>query len=350
MDSFQDGRGGAEGLLPRGLFVFQPGLPDALRVVGKVKAEASPVTNEIPVHVLVETRLLPRHLPITGAGRGVAPQGTVYTQRGSALGVPPTTFESGRFVRVNACGAEVDEVPREGAFQGPALKPTEVGVVGDLHGPKIAIARKILIKAPAPPALDASVHFMLHKGTEVLVRIGALLPEVAPDSVAGGDGFVLQEAVAPLVADRAVVGMVEHEAFNDPFSKGHSLWIRCGNHHAVLGFDHAAHFDAFDRPLFEAHGTHTASTQGAEGLVETKPGDHDTEPLGGLDHLSPLWNLHFTSIDHQFNHGSHPCFSCRGAPFDLKGHPFWLMCSFTSSMKCSKRPLRGAAAPGAKAQ
>lgn len=177
-------------------------------MIRKIEAETSSIANEMAVHLFVETSFLPHHLPVTGSACRIAPQRAMEAHRWTPFKVPAPALKSSRFIRVNACGAEIDEIPGKGALQPSTLEPAEVGTVPDLQGPQVTITRKILIETPASPTVDAPVHFMLDKRTQVLIHIGALFPLVTPDPVACGDGFILKEAVTPFVTDGAVVGMI----------------------------------------------------------------------------------------------------------------------------------------------
>ena len=130
--------------------------------------------------------------------------------------------------------------------------------MADLQGPQVAVTRELLVEPAAPPAVDAPVHLVLDKASEELVPVGPLEPPVAPEAVASGHGHVLKKAVAALVADRAVVGMVEHEPLHDVAAEVDRLLVRGRHNHAIGDVDHAAHLDPFDRAVDEFHGAHPA--------------------------------------------------------------------------------------------
>ena len=148
-------------------------------MVRKVKTKPPPIADEIAVHIFVETGLLPDHFPVPRAARGIATQRTMYAKGRSALEVPPPPFEPGRLVGVHACRAEVDEVAGKGAFQGTALGTAKILSSSNLHCPQITVARKVLVKAPAPKAVDAPVHLVLYKGPQILIKVGPFFPQVA---------------------------------------------------------------------------------------------------------------------------------------------------------------------------
>ena len=58
--------------------------------------------------------------------------------------------------------------------------------MADLHGPQVAIAGELLVEPAAPPAVDATVHFVLDKASQELVPVSPLQAPVAPEPVASG--------------------------------------------------------------------------------------------------------------------------------------------------------------------
>jgi hypothetical protein len=133
-------------------------------MVGVIESIAAPVTDEVSIHILAKARFEPNDFTIAGARDGVASQRTVDTERRAPLIVPASPFESRWLVRINACWAEIDQITGKRALKGTVLIPAEIGVVGNLHRPKVPIPGKLLIEPPASPAMDATVHFMLDKG------------------------------------------------------------------------------------------------------------------------------------------------------------------------------------------
>jgi hypothetical protein len=98
------------------------------------------------------------------------------------------------------------------------------------------------------------------------------------------------------------MGVVEHQPFNDVFAKVHRFCVRGGNHHAVLGCNHAAHLQALYGSLQKLYGTNPARPYRTQGWVVTKPGDHDAQLLCGLNHHGIRRNFYFSVIDNKFGH------------------------------------------------
>jgi hypothetical protein len=150
-------------------------------VVGIIEPKSAPIADEIAIHRLAETAFQPHDFAITGAGNGVTSKGAMDAKGWPALKVPSPPFKTGGFIRVNACGAEVDEISRERTLQRTVLVPAKIGPVGNLHGSQVLVPGELLIEPPAPPAVDAAIHFVLDKDTEILITIGPFLSQVAPD-------------------------------------------------------------------------------------------------------------------------------------------------------------------------
>ena len=196
-----------------------------LRVIGIGKGVTAPVADEIAVHRVVGPALQAHHFPVFGAAHGVAAQGAVEAQGRAPLKIPPPALEPGGLIGEHPGGADIDEIAGKGAFQGPVAKSAEIGAAADLQRPQVPVAGIVLVEAAAAPALDAAVHFVLHEPAQVLVLVGALGAQEAPDAVAAGDGFVLEQAVPPFVAHRAVQGVVQHEPFDDVFPVIHGVRV-----------------------------------------------------------------------------------------------------------------------------
>jgi hypothetical protein len=62
--------------------------------------------------------------------------------------------------------------------------------------------------------LNAAVHFMVDERAKVLIGMGSFGKPVSAAVMAGHDGHILQMAFAAFIADRAVVGMIDHEGFH----------------------------------------------------------------------------------------------------------------------------------------
>ena len=120
--------------------------------------------------------------------------------------------------------------------------------------------------------------------------------------MAAGDGHILQLALAPLVADRAVVGMVHHQPLDDMGALLLRLRVEGGDDHAVLGLDHARHLHPLDRPLGKGHGAEAAGADRPEGLVVAEVRDDDPQHLRRLKHIGAGRDGDGAVIDGQRRH------------------------------------------------
>ena len=130
------------------------------------------------------------------------------------------------------------------------------------------------------------------------------MPRIAAQAVAAGDGHILQLAFAALVADRAVVGMVDHQPFDDMAAQLQRLRVGGRDDHAVLGRHHAGHLNPLDRPVDQLHRADPAGAGLAEGRVPAEVGDGDPDTLGGLQDGDPFGDFNGDVVDDQFWHRS----------------------------------------------
>ena len=84
---------------------------------------------------------------------------------------------------------------------------------------------------------------MVHEGSEVLIDVGPLGEAEPAVDMAGHDRHVLEMALAALVADGAVVGMVRHEPLDDAGAELPRLGVVDGDARPVGGRGHAGHDD-----------------------------------------------------------------------------------------------------------
>jgi hypothetical protein len=115
---------------------------------------------------------------------------------------------------------------------------------------------------------------------------------------------ILEQAVAPFITNRAIMGMVQHQPFDYVLTELNRLFIGSGNYHAVFHIDHAAHLHAFKRPLQELHRTNTARTHRPQGLMVTEARNHYAQLLRGFDYLCPFRDFYLTIVDYYLCHES----------------------------------------------
>src|SRR6185369_2619678 len=242
-------------------------------------------------------------LAVAGHRDGIAAEGAVGADRGGHVVVPVAGPETGRLVGEDAGRADVDQVAGEGGFQLPLLLSPEIDGARAPHDAEIGAPGILLIEAGAAVALDAAVHLVFDKGTEILIDVCPLQAVVAPDAVAAGDGEVLELALPPLVADRAVVGVIDHQPFDDGAAHGDRFRVGRRYHHAVLGRQHAGHLDPLDRPLQHPDGADPAGAGPAESGMPAEMRDGDTDAARGLQDIGAFGNLNGYGVDDYLWHG-----------------------------------------------
>jgi hypothetical protein len=234
----------------------------------------------------------------------IAPQRAVVAKGGRPLEVPSSHFEPGGLVGVNAGGADIHQVSGKRAFELTVRKPAEVETVADLHGTEVPVPGKFAVKPGTAVAVDAAVHFMLNVRSQVLVPVRSLAAPIPADAVSAGPCFILQQALAALVAYGTIQWMIHHQQFDYPFAKLNRLFVGRRNDHPIPGFDHTTHLNALERPLDKFDGAHTAGADGPQRLVIAEARDHNAQPFGGFDDTFPPWDLDFKIVNDQPWHGT----------------------------------------------
>ena len=127
---------------------------------------------------------------------------------------------------------------------------------------------------------------MLDQRPQVLIVMGPFFPLKTSDPMAAGNGQILKQTMAAFITHRTIMGMVQHQPFDNVFAKVDGFRIRGGNHHAVLSLDHAAHLNPLDRAVFERNGTNPAGAHRPQRRMITEPWDHNPQLLGSLERFA----------------------------------------------------------------
>ena len=208
-------------------------------------AEAATVAQEVLVDRTVEAVFDPTQFSVTLARGDVATAGAAMADARGELHVPLTVVALGvRLVGEHTGRADLGEVAGELAFQHAVFDATEVHVVVGAEHAQVGAAGVVLIEAHATVAGDAAVHFVGNERAEVLVLVGTLGEAITALVVAGHHGHVLQVAVTAFLTDRAVVGVVGHQPFDDAGAERLGFFIVDGDPGVVGGWGHARHDDA----------------------------------------------------------------------------------------------------------
>src|SRR5699024_12119333 len=97
----------------------------------------------------------------------------------------------------------------------------------------------IVIKAHAAVALDTSIHFMVEERPQILIFVGSFFEAVTAVIVARHNRHILEVAFSAFVADRAVMGGVDHQGFDIAVSESAGFFLGSRDACATIGGGHA---------------------------------------------------------------------------------------------------------------
>src|SRR5580698_4993796 len=121
--------------------------------------------------------------------------------------------------------------------------PPIVDAVAQVKRVQIVPPRVFAIKTHASLALNATVHLVIHQRAKILIAKRSFAKAVNARAMTGHHCHVLKMAFAALVADRAIVWMVLHQALNHGRTKCRRF--RVGNRDArvLRDWSHAGHYE-----------------------------------------------------------------------------------------------------------
>ena len=220
--------------------------------------------------------------PVALAGNDIAAGPAMHAYGRRRLEVPlARVVLLQRLVREYARGTDLDQVAAELALEHAVLVAAEVNMVvagEDIEVPAAGVAP---VEPDAAVALDAAVHLVVDEGAEMLVAVRSFFEPRSSIIVPGHDRHVLEVAFASLIADRAVMRMVQHEPFDDARPEGPRLGIIHGEAHAVGHGSHAGHDDPAARVLLVPKQLHRALPARAHGMHGRVPAEvGEVEPQG----------------------------------------------------------------------
>ena len=145
------------------------------------------------------------------------------------------------FIGKDTGGTDLHQITAKGAIEGTALKPAKVDITAYGKDIEIASLGHIAIKPHTAIAGNTAIHLMFDKRAQLLIVKGALRKTVATIVVATHDRHILKMALAPLVAHRAVMGMIDHQPLYYLLPKGVAVFMVDEEAIAILDFTHAGH-------------------------------------------------------------------------------------------------------------
>ncbi len=270
----------------------QAGILQGALTVDEAGAETAAIAQEVAVDLGIEAVVDPLEPAVALARHGVAAHRAAGAHRGRRLQVPlaGVVVHQG-LVGEYAGGADLHQVAGEFALQHTLLVAAEVDMVVGGHGRQVSAAGVIPVVAGAAVAGDAAVHLVVDQRPEVLVAMGVFAAPVVAVPVAHHHRHVLQVAFAALGADRAVVGVVEHQRLHDSLAEVLRLVAGQGEDGAIGHRGHAAHHDAAAGilgVLVLHHRALAAGADGAHGRVPAEIGQVQAQRQAGLQQVFAL--------------------------------------------------------------
>ncbi|KPY63234.1 Uncharacterized protein ALO94_05579 [Pseudomonas syringae pv. spinaceae] len=207
-------------------------------------AKTATVAQEVLVDRTVVAVFDAAQFTVTFARADVATAGAAVADARRKLHVPFAVVALGvSLVGKHTGRTDLGEVTGKLAFQRAVLDAAEVHVVVRAVNAQIGAARVVFIEAHAAIAGDAAVHLVRDERPQFLILVGTLGETITALVVAGHHGHVLQMAVTAFLTDRAVVGVVGHQPFDDTGTEGLGFIIFDGDPGVVGGWRHAGHDD-----------------------------------------------------------------------------------------------------------
>jgi len=123
------------------------------------------------------------------------------------------------FVRKDSSGTNFNQISTKFVLKDPVTASAEINPVVYPKDVKVSSSGVIPIKPDTPVALDAAVHLVIYKRPQILIQIGPLFEPISPIYMTGHYRHVLKMTFSAFITDRAIVGMVDHQPFNNPSSK-----------------------------------------------------------------------------------------------------------------------------------
>ena len=149
-----------------------------------------------------------------------------------------------RLVGKHAGRANLHQVAGKLAFEHAGFSAAEEHPVARAESGEVGAPGIVLVITHAAVTGDAAVHFMADKRPEVLIFEGGLQSAVAAVAVAHHNRHILKMAFAPFLTHRAVVGMIEHQVFDDGIAKQRRVFRVKGETRALGDRRHTGHDQA----------------------------------------------------------------------------------------------------------
>ena len=134
-----------------------------------------------------------------------------------------------RAIGENTSRTNFDEIARELILEHAIFVAPEEDRICHAEGVQIVSAGILPVETYAAITLDAAVHLVIEKRTEILIAESAFLKFRPAVVMAGHHRHVLKMAFAALVAHGAVMRMTQHHSFDDSRAKSHCVRVKQRN-------------------------------------------------------------------------------------------------------------------------
>ncbi len=247
------------------------------------------------VHRFVVARHGAQHFAATHVQEQVRTHRVVVAQRLARGQLPRAGAELEHLVGQRADRADVDDVARQLGGQRLAVEGADLQVLTAVHATQFVGTGNVGGEADAAGALDATGHLGGHQRPHVLVRHHALALVETADRTAIAQRYVLQFALAALIADRAVQRMVDEQELHHRALELQCLLTAGGDLHAVHHRGSAGRRRL--RRLLHVHQAHAAVGGDRQLLVVAEARNRNACLVGRLDDHRTLGHDQRLAID-----------------------------------------------------
>ena len=260
------------------------------------------VAHPVRVDVGIPARAETEDLATAVIDVDVAPRSAAGADGRSFLQIPDARLEAEILAGQRADRTHVHDVAGVGVVELLARKQADARVVAALEDAQFARFGDLVAEPRAARAEDAALLVEHDLGAQIhdlafvdlglqrhVALIGAVLHVV-----------VLEFALAGLVADRAIDGVVDEQEFEHRGLRRLGSVARGLDDHAVGHARVAA--DLQLGHLFDFDQTHAAVARNAQARVVAVVRHFHAGPLRGLDDVQPVFDRHFAAVDFECGH------------------------------------------------
>ena len=287
-------------------------MSDPAGVVDELISEAAPVAEKVTVDFFMISVLNAAQRTVALARQSITACPAMDADGRSSLQVPfagIVTLE--RLVGEYACRTDLCQIAAEDILQNTIFMTTEIDVVVRGKGLQVTAACIIPIKPDAAVTVYATVHFMVQERPEILVPIRPFFKPGFSVDMSCHNCHVLEVTLSPLVTDRAIMRVVQHQQFDNARAEGFDLGIIGGYAEILCHRGHAGHDDFALGIVFIPELLHSAEPAGADRMQGRVPAEvRDVEPQikTGMEEIAALFLHLIWSVVNKDRRHSLSCF------------------------------------------